>query len=206
MESVLNNEWDEYAENWNVDPSVEKYAAMAFSELTKKIKLDGLSVLDFGCGTGVLTQMIGAKVRDVVAIDPSSEMIKYLDMKTLKNVSTISDFLTEELINKRSEFENKFDLIVASSVCGFLPSYEETLCLLKSLLKEDGSFVQWDWLADDQHSGVGLSIDRVKKVFDVNQFIDVQITTPFIMENSKGSMTVLMAYGKNISQVNKVGL
>ena len=202
----MSNEWDEYAESWDVDPWVEKYASMAFSELTKTIKLDGLSVLDFGCGTGALTQIISAKVKDVVAIDPSSQMIKYLDKKALKNVSTITDFLSEKLISKRSEFENKFDLIIASSVCGFLPNYEETLGLLKSLLKDGGSFVQWDWLAKEQSADVGLTKDRVMKAFDVNQLTDVQITTPFIMKSSKGSMTVLMACGKKPDESLKLNL
>jgi len=195
-ENVLNNEWDEYAKNWDVDPFVEKYASMAFSELIKIIDLDGLSVLDFGCGTGVLTQLVSAKVKNIVAIDPSAEMIKYLDKKALKNVTTISDYLSEELVDKRAEFNNKFDLIIASSVCSFLPSYEDTLALLESLLKEDGSFIQWDWLAEDDTAKMGLSINSVKKALDINRFTAVQITTPFIMESAKGSMTVLMACGK----------
>ena len=38
-----------------------------------------------------------------------------------------------------------FDLIVASSVCAFVPDYQQTLSDLQLLLKEDGVFVQWDW-------------------------------------------------------------
>ncbi|PKI17988.1 class I SAM-dependent DNA methyltransferase [Colwellia sp. 12G3] len=193
----MSNEWDEYAEDWDIDPTVEEYAKNVFSELLDNINIDGLSVLDFGCGTGALTQLISPTVKSIVAIDPSSEMIKRLDKKALDNVCSISDYLSEELIERLPEFKNKFDLIVASSVCGFLPDYEATLSLLKSLLKNGGVFVQWDWLSEDDSSGKGLSEKRVKQAFEVNQFVNTNISSPFVMNSSKGSMPVLMAIGKN---------
>ena len=197
MESILSNEWDEYAENWDVDPTVEEYAKNAFSELLDNININGLTVLDFGCGTGALTQLMSPTVKSIVAIDPSSEMIKHLDKKALNNVSSISDYLSKELVQNLPELENKFDLIVASSVCGFLPDYEATLSLLKSLIKEGGVFVQWDWLTNDDSSDMGLSEKRVKQAFVANGFVNTRVNSPFIMSSSKGNMPVLMAIGKN---------
>ena len=197
MESILSNEWDEYAENWDVDPTVEEYAKNAFSELLDNININGLTVLDFGCGTGALTQLMSPTVKSIVAIDPSSEMIKHLDKKALNNVSSISDYLSKELVQNIPELENKFDLIVASSVCGFLPDYEATLSLLKSLIKEGGVFVQWDWLTNDDSSDMGLSEKRVKQAFVANGFVNTRVNSPFIMSSSKGNMPVLMAIGKN---------
>jgi len=193
----LSNEWDEYAENWDVDPSVEQYAKNAFSELLDSININGLTVLDFGCGTGALTQLMSPSVESIVAIDPSSEMIKLLDKKALNNVTSICDYLSSELVQNFPELENKFDLIVASSVCGFLPDYEMTLSLLKSLLKKDGLFVQWDWLSEDDSSGMGLSEKRVKQAFLASGFVSIKVNSPFIMNSSKGNMPVLMAIGKN---------
>jgi len=193
----MSNEWDEYAENWDVDPEVEEYSIKAFSELLKNINIDDLDVLDFGCGTGALAQLMSPKVKSIVTIDPSTEMIKHLNKKSLTNVSSISDYLSKELIQNLPEFENKFDLIVASSVCGFLPDYEATLSLLKYLLKEDGVYVQWDWLSNDDSSGMGLSERRVKQAFVANGFVNTRVTSPFIMSSSKGNMPVLMAIGQN---------
>jgi 2-polyprenyl-3-methyl-5-hydroxy-6-metoxy-1,4-benzoquinol methylase len=197
LESILSNEWDEYAENWDVDPTVEEYAKNAFSELLDNININGLTVLDFGCGTGALTQLMSPTVKSIIAIDPSSEMIKHLDKKALNNVSSISDYLSNELVQNSPELKNKFDLIVASSVCGFLPDYEATLSLLKSLLKKDGLFVQWDWLSNDDSSDMGLSEKRVKQAFLANDFVNTRVNSPFIMSSSKGNMPVLMAIGKN---------
>lgn len=193
----MSNEWDEYAENWDVDPTVEEYAKKSFSELLDNININGLTVLDFGCGTGALTQLMSPTVKSIIAIDPSSEMIKHLDKKALNNVSSISEYLSHELVQNSPELKNKFDLIVASSVCGFLPDYEATLSLLKSLLKKDGLFVQWDWLSNDDSSDMGLSEKRVKQAFVANGFVNTRVNSPFIMSSSKGNMPVLMAIGKN---------
>jgi len=197
LENILSNEWDEYAENWDVDPTVEEYAKNAFSALLANININGLTVLDFGCGTGALTQLMSPTVKSIIAIDPSSEMIKHLDKKALKNVSSISDYLSNELIQYSAELENKFDLIVASSVCGFLPDYEATLSLLKSLIKKDGVFVQWDWLSNDDSSGMGLSEKRVKQAFIASGFVNTRVDSSFTMNSSKGNMPVLMAIGTN---------
>ena len=193
----MSNEWDEYAEGWDVDASVQEYANKAFEELTNVINIDGLSVFDFGCGPGTLTQLLSPRVKDIVALDGSSEMIKLLAKKNLSNVSTISNFLTQDLIDSHPHLTNKFDLIVAPSVCGFLPDYEMTLGLLKSLLKRGGVFIQWDWLSNDDSSETGLPENRVLRALKANEFIDIQVKKPFEMNSSKGTMTVLMAVGKN---------
>ena len=135
--------------------------------------------------------------KDIVALDGSSEMIKLLAKKNLSNVSTISAFLTQELVDSHPELTKKFDLIVASSVCGFLPDYEITLGLLTSLLKSGGMFVQWDWLSNDDSAETGLSENRVLAALEANQLIDINIEKPFEMDSSKGTMRVLMAVGVN---------
>ncbi|MEX6503657.1 class I SAM-dependent DNA methyltransferase [Pseudomonas zhanjiangensis] len=192
----MSNEWDEFAEGWDVDASVQEYANKAFAELSDFIGVDGLSVFDFGCGTGSLTRLLSPRVKNIVALDGSSEMIRLLSEKNLGNVSTIAGFLSQELIDSHPHLADRFDLIVASSVCGFLPDYEATLGLLKSLLKSGGVFIQFDWLSDDDAAETGLSEDRVLRALNANEFINIQVKKPFVMNSSKGAMTVLMAVGK----------
>ena len=74
--------------------------------------------------------------------------------------------LSESLITKCILFSVKFDLIVASSVCSFLPGYEKTLALLKSLLVPGGSFIQWDWQATEGNSDFGLNRERILSAYD----------------------------------------
>ena len=194
---MLGNEWDEYAEGWDVDASVQDYANKAFEQISNILSIDSLSVFDFGCGTGTLTQLLSPRAKNIVALDGSSEMIKILTKKNEKNVSTISGFLTQELIDTNPHLKNKFDLIIASSVCGFLPDYEATLTLLKSILKSGGVFIQLDWLASDDSSETGLSENRVRSALKANNFTKIKLKTPFEMNSSKGTTAVLMAIGEN---------
>jgi len=193
----LSNEWDEYAEGWNKDPSVIEYAQHALESLLTEIDLHNLSVLDFGSGTGALTELVSPKVTNIVALDPSPKMINFLNAKTLDNVTCISDFLSKQLIENNALLKQKFDLIIASSVCSFLPDYNSTLPLIRSMLKPNGIFVQWDWLANSEDSTMGLTEDTIKTALLKSQFCDIKIQFPFTMKSSKGSMPVIMAIGKN---------
>lgn len=193
----MNNEWDEYAEGWDTDPTVIEYAQNAFKALTAQINLNNLSVFDFGCGTGALTEIISSRVKLIVALDASPKMIDILKAKNLKNVLTIPDYLSRELIDNNPALNQQFDLIIASSACSFLPDYASTLTLLKGMLKSSGVFVQWDWLASSENTEVGFTENLVKKTLLQSGFSDIKITSPFVMQSSEGNMPVMMVVANN---------
>lgn len=192
----MKNEWDEYAQEWDTNPEVQAYAEQAFQQLTQHCQIAGKTILDFGCGTGSLTALLAKHANKVVALDNAKEMIAQLDSKGFNNVVTINEELTDSLIQTHNQLAKPFDMIVASSVCGFLPNYPATLILLKSLLKEGGTFIQWDWLADNSAAttaSIGFSREEVTQALTQCQFSHIQLSTPFQMNNPKGLMTVLMA-------------
>ena len=193
----MTDSWDDYAEEWDSNEDAISYANKAFNTLFDQINLEGLNVLDFGCGTGLLTERISPHASNIVALDSSSKMIAILDNKNLPNVSTVAEQLSEELINKNASLNNRFDLIVASSVFGFLPDYESTLKLLKSLLVPDGVLVQWDWLSPSEDSDFGFSEETIESAYRNTGFNLTSITKPFSLTNSKGTMTVIMAVAMN---------
>lgn len=196
----MTNAWDEYAQAWDNNPDVKAYAEQAFKELLKQCDITNKTILDFGCGTGTFTALLSAQTNKIVALDDSPKMIAQLERKNLANVVTHNDLLTADFINQHSELINSFDIIVASSVCGFLPNYPETLLLLKSLLKEQGTFVQWDWLSEEmseKDDKVGLSFNEVEQALTQCQFTDIHLTTPFKMNSSQGITPVLMAVARN---------
>lgn len=189
----MSNEWNDYAEIW--DSVASEYADKAFEELKKSTPLKGLRVLDFGCGTGLLSERLSPIVDEIVAIDSAEKMIELLDKKALSNVQTLCVEINTVLISDSPLFQEEFDLIVASSVCGFLPDYPQTVSLLSSLLKDTGVFVQWDWLIDEAASGPGISQKAAKEALQAAKLSDIEISTPFEMESEEGSMQVLMASG-----------
>ena len=194
---MTNNEWDDYAEEWDSNASTAEYADNAFRELTQAVKLDDLRVFDFGCGTGLLAERLSPHVDKVVALDGARKMIEQLKFKALPNVFPIADFLTTDLIKNNALMNAKFDLVTASSVCAFLPDYEATLLLLKSLLVSGGIYVQWDWFSTDESSEMGFTERKVSQSLNDAGFINISLTQPFTIENSNGKMPVLMVVGKS---------
>jgi len=195
----MSNSWDDYAEDWDSNEDAISYSEKSFETLIKKIKLEGLNILDFGCGTGLLTERLSQLANKIVALDSSSKMISILNSKKLINVTTISEPLSENTIKENSSLYNKFDLIVASSVFGFLPvpEYKSILALLKSLLVPGGMLVQWDWLSPKEDSEFGFSEERISSAYNESGFELKSITIPFSHISPKGSTPVLMGMAKN---------
>lgn len=186
---MADNEWDEYADDWDLNPQTATYASNAYSELQKVYKLKNARIFDFGCGTGLLTELLSPSAAEIVALDSSSKMIEALRKKNLQNVHAMSASLTTSFIKTEACLNSKFDLIVASSVCAFLPDYSETLSLLKSLLKEGGTFVQWDWLSSGEEKSMGFSVDELHTNLKNTMFRNIKISEPFDIEG----MAVVMA-------------
>ncbi len=190
------NEWDEYAREWEDNAATSVYADNAYGELARIVALDGQRVLDFGCGTGLLAERLSPDVKEIVALDGSSKMIEQLKLKALPNVFPIAGFLNERVIETNTLLHQKFDLVTASSVCGFLPDYEAALMLLKSLMVPDATYIQWDWLSLDENSENGFTERRVERALGETGFKSITITRPFQIESSPDTMTVLMAVAK----------
>lgn len=188
------NMWSSY---WGpVYPDVIEYSKKAFESLSQLTNLEDLDILDVGCGTGLLAESLSPLANRIVALDSSKKMIRVLQSKGLDNVETITAELTESSIHSNEILQSKFDLIVASSVCAFLPDYEGTLELIFFLLKANGLFVQWDWKRTDDDSQFGFTEEMIGSAFRHAGFDVSSFTEPFYFESEKGNMTVIMGVAK----------
>ena len=193
----MNDSWDDYALEWDSNDDAINYSEKAYKSLSQLVMTDNKNILDFGCGTGLLSEKLASSAKTIVALDLSPKMISVLNSKNIRNVISISEPLTIEIIKNNTAFKNKFNIIVASSVCSFLPDYETTLKLLKSLLLNDGLFVQWDWLSPDNKPEFGLSEARINKALKDAGFRQISITKPFSISGPEGNMPVVMAVARN---------
>lgn len=196
----MSDSWDDYAKEWDANIDAISYSEKAHETLANEVNIEGKNILDFGCGTGLLTERMSPLASNIVAIDTSSKMIAILQSKKLPNVIALSEPLTLELINNNPAFINKFNIIVASSVFSFLPNYESILKLLKPLLTTNGLLIQWDWLSPDNNSEFGLSEAAIKKALNNAEFKHIKLTMPFSLATEKGTMTVVMGVAKNGSR------
>ena len=194
---MATNEWDAFADSWDSNDLTSLYADRAHAALTDIITLRDLRVLDFGCGTGLLTEKMSPNAEHIVALDGSVKMVERLKQKALPNVSPIADFLTPEFVRSAPLLQEKFDLITASSVCAFLPDYAETLRLLRSVLKPTGIYAQWDWLLTEPDAGNGFTKVDVRQALDRAGFSEISLSQPFVIEDSNATLPVLMAVARN---------
>ncbi|WP_162048308.1 class I SAM-dependent DNA methyltransferase [Vibrio taketomensis] len=184
--------WDEHADTWETDEATSIYAEEAYSSLIKTINLKGKHVLDFGCGTGLLSQKMSPLVKDIVALDCSEAMIEQLDNKALPNVEAVVDYLTRGLVAIHPAFRNQFDVVVASSVCGFLPNYADISDIIYSLLEKGGYFIHWDWLAVSENEEMAMEPSHVERVLTGVGFNQVETSVPFEITTEQGVFKVMM--------------
>ncbi|WP_455294836.1 class I SAM-dependent DNA methyltransferase [Vibrio parahaemolyticus] len=187
-------DWDGLAKNWESNPATEQFAQSVFAQLQQLTQLDGIKVLDFGCGTGQLSQLLSPIVKDIVALDASEAMIEELDKKELLNVEPVVDALSRGLVAQHPAFRGQFDLVVASSVLAFVDDVELSLDIAHSLLNEGGYFVHFDWVAESEQDGFTLS--RSKNALSNAGFVDVEAKKVFDITSDGQAMSVLMGVGR----------
>ncbi|EHH2500230.1 class I SAM-dependent methyltransferase [Vibrio parahaemolyticus] len=187
-------DWDGLAKNWESNPATEQFAQSVFAQLQQLTQLDGIKVLDFGCGTGQLSQLLSPIVKDIVALDASEAMIEELDKKELLNVEPVVDALSRGLVAQHPAFRGQFDLVVASSVLAFIDDVESSLDIAHSLLNEGGYFVHFDWVAESEQDGFTLS--RSENALSNAGFVDVEAKKVFDITSDGQTMSVLMGVGR----------
>jgi predicted TPR repeat methyltransferase len=182
----MSDDWDDYADDWDENEGVIIYAGHTYETLTAEVNLAGLDVLDFGCGTGNLAVELAKVANHVVGVDTSVKMIEILKAKEIENIKALHLDLTSDVVTE------KFDLITASSVFGFVPNFDETLLMLKGYLKPGGTIVQWDWLGSEDDSDFGFTPARLETAYKQAGFKSINITQPFSLKKADGEMKVIM--------------
>ena len=197
--------WDEHADGWDENAAVRAYSDGAYSSLLRLeeaglLKLDGARVLDFGCGTGLLTEKLSPLAEGVVALDTSIAMIQVLKNKVstlgLTNVEPIAKPLEGAMSANPSLFKTPFDLITCSSVCAFLEDYPATVRTLSQMLRPGGAFVQWDWeLAPDSDEPFGLTRSQIEAALDAAGLTNCIVDVAFDVEFEGEHMRPLLGFG-----------
>ncbi|HHF2971738.1 TPA: class I SAM-dependent DNA methyltransferase [Vibrio diabolicus] len=187
-------DWDGLAKNWESNPATEQFAQSVFEQLQQLTQLDGIKVLDFGCGTGQLSQRLSPMVKDIVALDASEAMIEELDKKELANVEPVVDALSRGLVAQHPAFRGQFDLVVASSVLAFVEDLDASLKISHSLLNHGGYFVHFDWIAESEQDGFTLA--KSKRALKNAGFTEVESQHVFDITSDGKTMSVLMGLGR----------
>lgn len=136
--SLKKRDFDQDAASWDDNPGRVKLAKDIAKAIAEEINLTpSMDVLDFGCGTGLLTMHLQPFVRTITAADSSRGMLDVLNTKikdrNLTNVKTI--FLD---IGKDGIMEGSFHLITSSMTFHHIKDIRPVLKQFYSILLPAG--------------------------------------------------------------------
>ena len=158
--------------------------------------LVGARVIDFGCGTGLLTERLVSAGATVHAVDTSLAMLAVLDAKIAQhgwnNVMTSVEL---------PAVAPAYDLIVCSSVCSFLDDYPGTVADLVSRLQPGGIFIQWDWERTGE-APHGFSRDEITEALGLAGLEEVSVSVGFTASANGQTMRPLMGHGRQPQAVS----
>jgi 2-polyprenyl-3-methyl-5-hydroxy-6-metoxy-1,4-benzoquinol methylase len=182
LQSKISAEWDAMAGEW--DDLASSYrdcfcAVLERNVLSNYKDISQLTVLDFGCGTGLLAEYLQARVQRVICVDAAKMMVQQCQSKIQardwNNVEAHCCALAD-LDNAPTETQQAFeklkgnvDLILASSVLSFIPEDDlgKTMRVLSCLLKPGtGILFHSDWTKGAEHTN-GFTYERAKEIYDM---------------------------------------
>ncbi len=129
--------WDKSASKFDQAGKKDEQNYIKIIDRTKKYLKTSDTVLDFGCGTGLISNEIADNVRLIHAIDISSKMIEIAKNKTddrkIQNIDYTHSTIFDERIKSGS-----FDVILAFYILHLLKDTQKSIQRINELLKPGG--------------------------------------------------------------------
>jgi hypothetical protein len=129
-------------------------------------------------------------------------MLSQLDEKVANN--GWSNVRTASVLPESS---SDHDLVVCSSVLGFVDDYPGMVSQLVELLRPGGVFVQWDWERNDEDEDeepYGLSRTAITAALDAAGLTSVTVDVGFSLPTPHGAMEPLMGVGRKSRHQGRV--
>lgn len=103
--------------------------------------LNGIKVLDVGCGGGILSIPLSRLGAEVTGIDPSPELVEVANKESIARLPADSKirFLTETIEDHEKQNQEMYDVVVLSEVIEHVTKKEEFIEICVRTLKPAGS-------------------------------------------------------------------
>lgn len=149
-------------------------------ETIKKFLYRG-RLIDIGCGNGFTTKLIASKVKEVIGIDSSKEMIARAKIKKKRDSRNVIFYVANVLSLKPSDF-GMFDIAIVERCLINLAGWQEQEKAMKniaSILNKDGRFILVEGLKDGRDSlnklRVKMGLEPMPKVWHNVDFNEKQL-------------------------------
>ena len=132
--------WDKAAINYDQQEKKDEQTYFTLYEKTTKYLKFSDVVLDFGCGTGLISNEIAGKVKVIHAIDTSSKMIEIAknkaDGRKIENIT----YAYSTIFDKRYE-KGSFDAIFVFYLLHLIEVTDKVIQRINELLKPGGLII-----------------------------------------------------------------
>lgn len=189
------SEWDDVAEGWDDDAAVRAYAAAAHSSLVAladRVELAGARICDFGCGTGLLTELLADTAARIDAVDTSPAMLAVVRDKIDRHGWT-----HVRALDHLPASDPPYGIVLCSSVLAFVEEPPAVLAELFDRLTPGGWLVQWDWERDEADAEpMGFTVAEMAGALRDAGFEQVEVGTAFEVAVGGHVMAPLMGHAR----------
>lgn len=194
--------FDDAAAQWEEKPQRVLLARKVSEAIRRVIPLTAtMQVLEYGCGTGMLSRALSPQVHNILAVDTSPQMLEVLRQKAaeekISNIETLShDLSTTPLPN------TGFDLAMSSMTLHHIPDTETVLQRLFAILRPGGFLAVADLVTEDgsfheDNTGVahlGINPETVRAILAKNGGRDINVQEIHSIEKPQGTDGKKRAY------------
>ncbi len=132
--------WDKSASKFDQAEKKDEQSYIKIVDQTKKYLKTSDIVLDFGCGTGLISNEIAGYVKLICAVDISSKMIEIAKNKADNRKIQNIDFTHSTIFDERYK-SGSFDVILAFYILHLLEDDQKTIQRINDLLKPGGLII-----------------------------------------------------------------
>ncbi len=130
--------FDEKAKEWDSHPVVNENSRIFTEEIRKNVSLSSdMNLLEFGCGTGLVSMNFYSSVRSVKMTDTSQGMLDVLEQKIKQNNINNMELFCDDIFNLNLP-KQQFDLIYTLMALHHVPDITQLLDMFHQLLKPGG--------------------------------------------------------------------
>ena len=192
------------AATWDEEPGRVRMADSVAGSIREMVRLSPeMDVLDFGCGTGLLTLRLQPFVRTITGIDTAPGMLAVLERK-VRGLGLTNVRMQPADVEHGDLPEGMYDLVVSSMTFHHIRDPGPVLGRLAGLLRPGGILAVADLDCDegrfhDSNDGVfhfGFDRCAMMKHFESAGLAGIRNRTAAIVVKPSGTFTVFLMNGK----------
>ena len=184
METVT-RDFNKVAATWDEEPRRVKLAGDIADSIAQNVSLaSSMDVLDFGCGTGLLTLNLQPHIRSITGVDSSEGMLDILRAKT-ESLVLVNVSAQYKDLDSGDALEGAFHLVTSCMTFHHVRDIEALLKRFYTIILPSGHIAIADLDLDDglfheDSTGVfhnGFDREALQRLFEKTGFVDVTFRT-----------------------------